>query len=66
MEGREVILQDFSEWLDENDIIKVDVSVIRDYVAGLYYELVDECDDLEEVSEQEQYIENILIEEYNI
>lgn len=66
MEDREVILQDFSEWLDENDIIKVDVSVIRDYVAGLYYELVDECDDLEEVLEQEQYIENILIEEYNI
>lgn len=66
MEDREVILQDFSEWLDENDIIKVDVSVIRDYVAGLYYELVDECDDLEEASEQEEYIENILIEEYNI
>ena len=60
------MLNAFKEFLQNNDIEKINKNTIEDFITSMYYDLFDNLDSIEEIAATENDIRKKLYSIYNI
>ena len=60
------MLNAFEEFLQNNDIEKINKNTIEDFITSMYYDLFDNLDSIEEIEATENNIRKKLYSIYNI
>ena len=65
---KEYIIKDFKMFLEELEIEENQITYedVETYVTSLHYDLVNDCDNIEDVPIIEEQIENIICENFKI
>ena len=60
------MLNSFKDFLQDNNIEKINKNTIEDFITSMYYDLFDNLDSIEEISSVENDIRKKLYSIYNI
>lgn len=62
----ELSIQNFNEYIQENNIKNIILNDINNFVISMHYDILNNCESIEDIQYIENIIANILKKEYKI